>query len=200
MLVEINLLQERERKNRAFYIFLSVIILLIIAVGVAAYFVTMMIQKDMEAVEDKITMVKQVQAQILTESENSIQSDVRQLEGNIAELQEALLDSDQLIKDLTALLPASGVIQSFQFGEGTISMQIFVEDDMEAIYYYHHLLKEDWISSVTLHNISSINVATEDGEIPSYVAEYTITLDVATEEVEEELADEEGGNDNEADE
>ncbi len=198
MLVDINLLPEKERERSS----LLVAALAIIGAAVLFWVVLFMITSNLS--KETVTLERQLES--VQASQEVIRSDIRRSESEDSKKQLTLTvewaeayqyDTVPLLHDLIRLLPKRGFFQSFDFTSphlATVVVQFDTKSD--AAYYFARLEAASTISDVTLESVTVADDAGEDSAaalLPRYSATYSlefvdersITEEAVSEETEE---------------
>ncbi|MBB6455060.1 type IV pilus assembly protein PilN [Salirhabdus euzebyi] len=177
MLVDINLLQNKERKNKAFLLLLGFLIVLVGATVFGTFYVTSQIKEDITQTESQIEKVQAERLELQELLQTAGISDFQKLEKTVSELKKYPINSDGLIRSTSKLLPENGYFQSFQYSGDQLVLEVFVQDDMDAAYYLNHLAQQQWINAVKLLTVSTNNQQQQQEEQASpYIAQYDIMI------------------------
>ncbi|SET72121.1 hypothetical protein SAMN05421676_10770 [Salinibacillus kushneri] len=173
MVVEINLLQNREQKNRTFMVTLIFMIFLLIVLFAAAFMYSVFIKQDISNLQDTLTQTEETRLNLTNQVNQEHLKEIDELKQAVKALQSYPIDSAAFITSLIALLPANAQIGHFEYTDGKINLQILMEDDMDAAYYLSHLSQTDWIDSVSLVSVSQTD---QDENTQKYIAQYDLTI------------------------
>ncbi len=187
MLVEINLLSQKEKKQQGFLYVVIALIVLTLAIGVFLFVKSQGVQTSITTTETTITQTQQlreIQSEKLANFEESNSFEVLTQAVEWAETYP--VDTVPILNDLIAQLPERGFFQTFQYSEaGTVSISVQFDTSREAAFYLDRLKSVDWISESELTTITTEEVTEEissdqDSDVlPRYIAQYTLTLDKA---------------------
>ncbi len=189
MLVEINLLPKKESRNTALFVLAGVLLfILIIGIGISVWHGQSYKGKT-ERVNQEIATTKQlieIQQEKIISSESA--NSVAELESAIKWAEEYPIKTVPILRDLTALLPERGFVQTIKYTEvGTIELEVQFDTSREASYYLKSMLDSDWVEDVKLISIDAVVNADEESEqeipeltneryIPRYIAEFEVFL------------------------
>ncbi|MEQ6375676.1 PilN domain-containing protein [Bacillaceae bacterium S4-13-56] len=173
MLVEINLLQDKERKNQGYIILVAFVGLMIIGTLIGAYIFSSKINNEIGKTQNEINKIQEEIQSIETTLQSGGMSDYEKLKATVNDLQAFPIDTDSLIMNASRQLPEDGYFQSFDFSGNQITLQVLLRDDKDAAYYLTRLSNQDWVSAVKLLSISTQQ---EEGQTSLYTANYTITI------------------------
>ncbi|MCP8617939.1 PilN domain-containing protein [Salirhabdus salicampi] len=167
MLVEVNLLPRKERKSKIFVFGVASSVLLLAAVSVLAFYYISSLKENIAQMEKQASQVEQQASALQAELNDSV-SDFSQLDHTVTMLRDYPVASSQVVANASKLLPSAGYFQSLQYHAGSISLNILLEDDIAAAYYFNHLSNAEWVNEVTLSSVA------EQGD--GYIAHYQITV------------------------
>ncbi|MGB6778668.1 MAG: fimbrial assembly protein [Planococcus citreus] len=204
MLVDINLLPQKERDRPA--VLIAAVAILLLAIIIWAVFAMMARAEanEQQALQVQAQGVMAEQAQIRSELEaRQGMNEEQQLQATVEWAESYQFDTIPLLEELVSLLPARGFFQTFSY-TGLDQAQLVVQFDSsrEAAYYLAQLKSSELLTSATLDNVATeIFDEAEEEEIivdpskPRYLATYTLLfqderIPVEGEEVEGEAVDE----------
>ncbi|MDR7237402.1 PilN domain-containing protein [Neobacillus drentensis] len=157
MLVEINLLPQKEPKKIGFIITLSSLVALLLIVGAFYLWQTNAVKSTIASLDRQISMTKKI-----AEKENKsteaveVASSVNQLKSAIEWANEYPIQTIPVMRDLTSLLPERGFIKSFAYTEaGTISLSVQFDSAREAAYFLDNLNESKWIEEASLSSLTA---------------------------------------------
>ncbi|RLJ87224.1 PilN domain-containing protein [Planococcus citreus] len=204
MLVDINLLPQKERDRPA--VLIAAVAILLLAIIIWAVFAMMARAEanEQQALQVQAQGVMAEQAQIRNELEaRQGMNEEQQLQATVEWAESYQFDTIPLLEELVSLLPARGFFQTFSY-TGLDQAQLVVQFDSsrEAAYYLAQLKSSELLTSATLDNVATeIFDEAEEEEIivdpskPRYLATYTLLfqderIPVEGEEAEGEVVDE----------
>ena len=193
MLVNINLLAEKERDRPAFIVAAILLIFIGLVVGLVLYFLgnsyenkqQFLIAQSAEVASQQAAIQEQM---LTTEALN----DTQKLQKTVDWAKAYQYDTLPLIRELTSLLPERGFFMNFSFtspSEALIDVQF--DTSREAAFYLTQLKSSDMITAVTLSTLTYQPLTEEedaeaDGTVttvepvepvmPRYLASYSITF------------------------
>ena len=184
MLVDINLLPQKERDRPA--VLIAAVAILLLAIIIWAVFAMMARAEanEQQALQTQAQGVMAEQAQIRNELEaRQGMNEEQQLQATVEWAESYQFDTIPLLEELVSLLPARGFFQTFSY-TGLDQAQLVVQFDSsrEAAYYLAQLKVSELLASATLDNVATeiLEEEGEDGEIetvtnaPRYLATYTL--------------------------
>ena len=181
MLVDINLLPEKEKRRSALLMAALAIL------GAAVLFGGVLLMLSNSLSKETATLERQVAS--LQESQEAIRSDIHLSESADSKKQLALtvdwaeayqFDTVPLLHDLIRLLPQRGFFQIFDFtGPNLATVLVQFDTKADAAYYFVRLQAAPSIStisleSVTIDEMSDDETANSPDILPRYMATYTI--------------------------
>lgn len=158
MLVEINLLPQKEAKNKTLLV-LAVIVSMVILLGVGFTFWFMRgVDQQLAVFEQQIATT---QTEIATEQQKLVNVEVTDSLTTLANTVEWAavypVKTVPVLQKLTALLPNRGFIKTFTYAEtGTVSLNVQFEESREAAYYLAALVKSTWVSDAKLTSLNAV--------------------------------------------
>jgi len=161
MLVEINLLPQKDPKKFGFIITLSSIIVVMILLGAYYFWQINLTKNEVASLDRQIAMTKKI-----TQREEQV-SQTMDTTNSVSQLKSAIQWADDypiqtipVMRHLTSLLPEHGFIQSFGYtGEGTITLSVQFDSAREAAYFLDHLNESKWIAEASLSSLAVAPIA-----------------------------------------
>ncbi|WP_335546645.1 PilN domain-containing protein [Neobacillus drentensis] len=163
MLVDINLLPQKEPKKISFLITLSCLLALIILIGGFYFWKTQILKDELTSLDKQITMTKQIAEKQDKKSETVASADsVSQLKSAIDWVNEYPIQTIPVMRHLTALLPERGFIQSFGYTEsGSVAISVQFDSAREAAFFLDSLNRSKWIEEASLSSLATTTSETE---------------------------------------
>ncbi|OKL38244.1 hypothetical protein [Domibacillus mangrovi] len=200
MLIEINLLPQKEKKRVPLFLIFLFIALLITA-SASAFFVLYTKNKELDNVEQQLSNAVQLREALeMNAAGNSgaAASSAEMLNEAIAWADRIKVPVSPIIAHLIERLPERGFFQALSYtSEESLIVTIQFDTSRDAAYYLSELKSSKWVNSA---KILTLNTSIEEGEedeqaildatevLPRYAAEYEIVFN--TEAVNETLAQE----------
>lgn len=185
MLVDINLLPEKEKKNIAL-ILVGVVLALVLVIGVSLQYSNINQKKlQITSLEQEIQLTQQlkvVEEKKLSSINNS--TSLTQLETAVEWIGSYPLPTVYILDHLTSLLPERGFIMNFNLSDsGTVGLVCQFDTNRQAAYYLRALKESNLIETVDLSSLSTTEMNIEEAleeqdYIPRYVANFSISLDI----------------------
>jgi Tfp pilus assembly protein PilN len=162
MLVEINLLPQKESKKTSFLFILSSLLVLIILLSVFYFWQTQTLKNENTSLDKQITMTKKI-----TDKKNK-QSEIVESVSSVSQLKNAIvwandypIQTISVMQHLTSLLPERGFIQSFGYTEaGTVTLSVQFDNAREAAYFLDSLNHSEWIEEASLSSLEATETET----------------------------------------
>jgi Tfp pilus assembly protein PilN len=172
MLVEINLLPQKEPKKFNI-LYLSTIIVIFVLVGGIYYWQIQTAKTDVEALDEQITATKKI-----TEKEES-KANVTEVSQSSNTLKTAVdwardypVPTIPVMKELTSLLPGRGFIQSFAYAEaGTVTLTVQFDSSREAAFFLNSLKASEWIKDASLSSLNAVEKKEESAATTTQTAQ-----------------------------
>jgi Tfp pilus assembly protein PilN len=155
MLVEINLLPQKE--PRKFNIIILIVLLaLIVLIGAFYYWQIQAAKSELRSLDKQISMTKEI---AIKEEQNA---DKNESQMSISLLKNAVewantypIETIPIMQHLTSLLPERGFIQSFAYAEaGTVILTVQFDSAREAAYFLDNLGESEWVGEPTLNSLT----------------------------------------------
>lgn len=197
MLVEINLLPQKEEKNKSLLLLVISLIVILLIGGTFAYLLNRTYSSKLSSMEKQITTNEKLVAleqekMIAKENANSY----TELENTVKWAEEYPIKTVPMLQKLTALLPERGFIQTFNYvNTGIVQVGIQFESSREAAYYLSSLQESNWVKDSKLLSVDAItsfydkkfgdsgkeidkSKLKNETYLPRYLSQYEITLNI----------------------
>jgi type IV pilus assembly protein PilN len=197
MLVEINLLPEKEKRNKLLLIILIVVSIAFIAAMIVGYLVYESKSQTVENIEKEIEFtiaLREIEEQRLVAEENI--EDFNELMAKVDWISSQRISLVFLLEHLVSLLPERGYFMNYQYtDQGTVSINVQFDTPREAASYLHQLNESPFITKAALQNLTTDELTDEETSdrfrfLPRYRANYTV-------EINRESVKQEGKNEDE---
>ncbi|RAK21383.1 type IV pilus assembly protein PilN [Anoxybacillus vitaminiphilus] len=190
MLVEINLLPKKERKNAAL-LFILFITLFFAAIGSAVFYFYM--QRAEQKIESLTKQIEQIKTLRITEEQKLANTEsltaVQDLENAVNWAKDYPIKTVLLLKELSKLLPERGFMMNFSYEEaGSIQLTVQFDTSREAAYYLKALsdaefVAEAYLASLTVEEKKDYISSTNENKtnemknvLPRYIGQYQIKV------------------------
>ncbi|WP_209808055.1 hypothetical protein [Ammoniphilus resinae] len=191
MLVNINLLPQREKKSLSPYILLAIGLLILIIGGCWLYFQGQSLKLELSTAEEQLTMIKKLREVEEQKASLSVStSSANQLQGIVSWVEEQPVSTVIVLHKLTAALPKYGAFQNYQYaGDSSVTLSVQFDTLFEVSAYLHELEEDPIINEVKLKNVKTVSVNTPGSEeraltgddqeqfMPRYMALFQMKLD-----------------------
>ncbi|MCM3725293.1 PilN domain-containing protein [Neobacillus cucumis] len=156
MLVEINLLPQKEPKKFNI-VYLSAIAAVLILIGSVYFWQIKSVKSDAESLNQQITMTKKItEKEQQSAQTNEASTSVDLLKSAVDWADAYPIQTIPVMRYLNSLLPERGFIQSFAYSEsGTVTISVQFDTTREAAYFLESLKKSDWIEDASLNSLTA---------------------------------------------
>ncbi|WP_449620018.1 PilN domain-containing protein [Robertmurraya sp. Marseille-Q9965] len=197
MLVEINLLPQKEAKNKSLLLLAIIASVILLIGGFFVYWLNHSYENKLASLEEQIATTEQ---KVATEQQKvysyEASSSLSELENTVQWASNYPLKTVPVLKKMTSLLPERGFIQSFTYEEiGSVTFSVQFETSREAAFYLNSLLEANWVKEAKLNKVDAVTGfydrtfgESDDGPdesdlknekyIPRYLAEYEVGLNI----------------------
>jgi type IV pilus assembly protein PilN len=206
MLVDINLLPQKEKRSKAAYISLAAAGLAAVILSVSLYVYLGSQKEEIEQVETQIAQTNEIlEAQRVKLADYESSNSVGELENAISWAKEQPFSMVYILNEVTKLLPERGYITEFEKDEDNKIKQIVQFDTKsQAAYYLNSLLSLGWLDEAILTEAKTTDVLKDDDEetsaaeeeiLPRYFAAYELQINssLLKQEIENNEKEAEGG-------
>lgn len=212
MLVDINLLPEKEKERSTFLLAALAILGVAVLFWAVLFFISNALEQKTAALSLQQTALQEEQQAVRDLLPASEHVDARkQLASTVDWAVAAQFDTVPLLKDLIHELPERGFFRTFEFTAPNLATVVVQFDDKpEAAHYYSRIASSEFVESLVLESVIAEAVTEEESDVthdvlPRYLATYAITfvdernqVPEATEQPADEAAlEKEGGETNE---
>ncbi|MFS0861728.1 PilN domain-containing protein [Fredinandcohnia sp. 179-A 10B2 NHS] len=164
MLVEVNLLPRKEFKNRAIFLIVTLILIVVLGGGFYSYTVYNKVQSTDKSLS---TQIAAVQEQRATEekkfSADQESTNVINLEKTVKWADDYFVETVPLLNHLSGLLPERGFIQAFSYVEdGIVSLVIQFDTNTEIAHYIASLNASEYIDETKLNSVVTSSPVEEE--------------------------------------
>jgi Tfp pilus assembly protein PilN len=157
MLVEINLLPQKEPKKVGFIITLSSLLVVFFLIGGFYFWQTQSAKDELASLDRQISITKKIADKEQKNSETAASSSsINQLKSAINWANDYPIQTVPVMQHLTSLLPERGFIQSFGYSEsGTVTLTVQFDSAREAAYFLDSLNQSKWIAEASLNSLAA---------------------------------------------
>lgn len=188
MLVDINLLPQKERDRPAFLIAAISILFVAVVIWAVLSFLAGAHVKEQAVLSAQSVQVAAEQAVIRTELEAAQgMNEEQQLKATVDWAESYQFDTVPLLEELVSMLPARGFFESFSYtGLDQAILSVQFDTAREAAYYLAQLKASELIESATLDSVAQNEIETVEAQegvvveepatpvTPRYIATYTL--------------------------
>jgi type IV pilus assembly protein PilN len=179
MLIDINLLPKKEKKNYSLSIMIALIaFIFILGTSLFVYF-GKTLQSEINQLDAEIVRLNenlQIEQQKVVEVQST--NSVLELKKAVEWVETYPIKSIPVLQHLTSLLPERGFIQQYTYSqEGSVGLTVQFDTSREAAYFLTWLSDSEWVAdakivSLGLGSFNDLNTEF----VPRYIGQYEITL------------------------
>lgn len=183
MIVEINLLEQKEKRNILPYIAVAFFALLLFIMAIVFHAQKTTLVNESSRLDEQILQVQREQENLAGPSEGD-GTEREQLKSSLQELKSTIVPTVPVVEGLVSLLPERGFFESFALTSASeVNVNVRFDTIQDVAKYTNTLLQQSFISDVELAGVETDVVDdTEDlyDYQPRYVASYYIVLEEGT--------------------
>lgn len=157
MLVEINLLPQKEPRKTSFLIVVAALAVIFLALGTYYFLQIQSTKSDIANMDSQIKMTKDLAA-IEEKNAQTSQSamSVTLLKSAVVWANSYPIQTIPVMQHLTGLLPERGFIQTFGYTEaGIVTISVQFDSARESAYFLENLLESEWIDDANLSSLTA---------------------------------------------
>ena len=178
MLVDINLLPQKERDRPAFVIAAISILLLAIIIWAILYFMTQANTNEQAALQAEADQLAVQQAELRAELDATVgMNEEQQLQVTVDWAESYQYDTLPLLDELVSKLPERGYFTDFSYiAPNTANLSVQFDTSRQAAYYLTQIKASELIASIALESVKTqeTDVVEEDPEAAGEVEDETI--------------------------
>lgn len=182
MLVDINLLPQKEKRNSAIAIFF-IIIILAAACGGYLWLEQKQLADHEKRLQTELATVQQLKS-LVQQNPNSPDNPnaEEKLQTALAWAENYSVSTYKLLLHITSLLPERGFVLSFSYQEsGNVQLSVQFDSSRDAAFFLKGMQESEFIQDANLLSITTERVTSESDSdlsiLPRYIAQYTIFVD-----------------------
>ncbi|MBX0358870.1 hypothetical protein [Halobacillus sp. Nhm2S1] len=183
MVVEINLLEQKEKRNILPYLVVTFFALLLLVLGIVFNAQKASLVEESSRLDEQISQV-QVEQESFAVTSGGEGTEREQLKDSLEQLKGTVIPTIPVVEELVSLLPERGFFESFALtGASEVTVNVRFDTIQEAAKYTNTLIQQSFISDVELAGVDTDVVDdTEDlyDYQPRYIASYYIVLEEST--------------------
>ncbi|WLR46126.1 hypothetical protein LC065_10945 [Halobacillus litoralis] len=180
MVVEINLLEQKEKRNILPYLVVAFFALLLLIMSIVFNAQKSTLVEESYHLDEQISQV-QIEQESFAATSGGEGTEREQLKNSLEQLKGTVIPTIPVLEGLVSLLPERGFFESFALtGASEITVNVRFDTIQEAAKYMDILLQQSFISDVELAGVDTEVVDdTEDlyDYQPRYIASYYIVLE-----------------------
>jgi len=156
MLVEINLLPQKDPKNFNI-VYISAIAAVLILISGIYFWQIKTVKNDVASVDNQIEMTKKIaEKQEESAQTTEVASSAGLLKAAVDWAADYPIQTIPVMRHLNSLLPERGFIQSFAYTEdGTVTISVQFDSSREAAYFLESLKESEWIEDASLSSLTA---------------------------------------------
>jgi Tfp pilus assembly protein PilN len=175
MLVEINLLPQKEPRKKSFFIIIAAMAVIFLSLGTYYFLQIQSTKSDIANLDSQIKMTKDLAA-IEEKNANKSESElsITLLKSAVEWANSYPIQTIPVMQHLTGLLPERGFIQTFAYSEaGTVTISVQFDSAREAAYFLDSLNESEWIDDANLSSLTAKEQEVTKEAAPSTAAQST---------------------------
>jgi type IV pilus assembly protein PilN len=181
MLVEINLLPQKEPRKKSFFIIVAAMAVIFLSLGTYYFLQIHTTKSDIANLDSQIKMTKDLAA-IEEKNANKSESElsITLLKSAVEWANSYPMRTIPVMQHLTGLLPERGFIQTFAYTEaGTVTISVQFDSAREAAYFLDNLNESEWIDDANLSSLTA-KEQEENKAVPSTATQGTNNQQTST--------------------
>ncbi|MFQ3542623.1 PilN domain-containing protein [Halobacillus rhizosphaerae] len=180
MLMDINLLEEKEKPNRLPYFIIGIGLLALLFLAASTWYFDSRLSSEIDIHKEQLVNLTKRQS-VLQDSLNNEELNQRmELQTAVKKEKNNILPPVRLLNDLISLLPDHGYFASYLFTSSQIELTVKFDSFRDAAAYTNHLSQKNYVTNVNLNNISTEPLSNSSLDPfkyrPKYSASYTVEL------------------------
>ncbi|MDQ0975668.1 Tfp pilus assembly protein PilN [Neobacillus niacini] len=182
MLVEINLLPQKEPRKKSFFIIVTAMAVIFLSLGTYYFLQIQTTKSDIANLDSQIKMTKDLAA-IEEKNANKSESElsITLLKSAVEWANSYPIETIPVMQHLTGLLPERGFIQTFAYTEaGTVTISVQFDSAREAAYFLDNLNESEWIDDANLSSLTAKEQEENKEAVPSTATQGTNNQQTST--------------------
>lgn len=189
MLVEINLLTAKEKKDLTKWFLAAIIVILLFSSFITIKVINNWVQNDIDELENERAVVLEKLAEIEQIDQEKPVSFAEQLAISINKIESEVIPGSKLLREVVRLLPEHGYLLDFNFDHpDTVTFQAHFDQIGAVAAYNYELTESQYIDSVILRSInteavgsepeteSELEINTDSEFLPRYIAYFKLKV------------------------
>jgi type IV pilus assembly protein PilN len=183
MLVDINLLPQKEKRNSTTAVVFILIIILAAGCGGYLWFEQKQLTDHEKRLQTELAAVQQLKS-IVQQNPNSPDNPnaEEKLQTALAWAENYPVSTYKLLRHITSLLPERGFVLSFSYQEsGNVQLSVQFDSSRDAAFFFKSMQESEFIQNANLLSITTERVSSESESdlsiLPRYIAQYTVLID-----------------------
>jgi Tfp pilus assembly protein PilN len=182
MLVEINLLPQKEPRKKSFFIIVAALAVIFLSLGTYYILQIQSTKSDIANLDTQIKMTKDLAAiGEKSANKNESQMSITLLKGAVEWANSYPIKTIPVMQHLTGLLPERGFIQTFGYTEaGTVTISVQFDSAREAAFFLDNLNESEWIADANLSSLTAKEQEKIDETAPAAATQSTDSQQAST--------------------
>lgn len=183
MLVDINLLPQKEKRNSAIAVFFIFIIILAAGCGGYLWLEQKQLADHEKRLQTELATVQQLKS-LVQQSPNSPDNPnaEEKLQTALTWAENYPISTYKLLRHITSLLPERGFVLAFSYQEsGNVQLSVQFDSSRDAAFFLKSMQESEFIQNANLLSITTERVSSESESdlsiLPRYFAQYTVQID-----------------------
>lgn len=177
MIVDINLLPKKEKKDISWLVVFVIILLLLLAAIVSFRQLYQLQQREVAALRTEWMNTQFISEQLSQQLDEEVKSANEQLREIITVVEGQLLPTTVILDHLVSQLPERGFFQSFDFFfPNEVKIVVQFDQWQEVAQFQHSLTASPLFQEVNLLSITTDEWDVNEGEKGSYLPRYTASM------------------------
>ncbi|MCA0969930.1 hypothetical protein LCM20_04965 [Halobacillus litoralis] len=180
MVIDINLLEEKEQSNRLPVLIIGAGVILLCLVLAVFYWQKRDLTQEQQLLNEEIQSIQAEQAEFQQTAVDAEQEQRQQLAEAVDRMENRVFPTVALVEKMIALLPERGYFQSYSFEDsGVMDIQVRFDSLQEVAAYTNTLSERNYIGTVEVGNILTEEVDESLNQFeyrPRYIANYTVMV------------------------
>ncbi|WP_027964172.1 PilN domain-containing protein [Halalkalibacillus halophilus] len=178
MLIDINLLPVKEKKNNHPKILFSILGFLSVLVLVTVAFFFWEYEQDRSFLSERLNQEQALTTELQSELSGDEEfQEAERLEAITTDIQEAIPEATPVLEELLENLPSRSHVEAYQTDQQTVELTVRTSSNIAAVTYFQSLREIEELLDVDIHSISYM----DDEEY--FVTTYTVHLQEEEEQV-----------------
>jgi type IV pilus assembly protein PilN len=188
MLVDINLLPQKEKRKSFLFVIIFLVFIILSALGIYIWSIYNQQVQTKENLEKQLAYIQKLRGiQETKTAQDKGSGAVHELETAIKWAEETPVSTFLLVRSITSLLPERGFMLTFSFiDSGKVQISVQFDSSRQAAYFLKRLSDSAYIKEARLQSIQTEKIEEEGGPeaieqnnetvLPRYIAQYNLQI------------------------